>query len=1432
MTGSYHLGIDLGSTTAKLVIMEGDQIRLSLYRRHFSDIPATLLSLLDEATPVMTGRNATVALTGFGGMGPAEKLSLPFVQEVVACTTAVEKRLPEADAVIELGGEDAKITYLRGSVEQRMNGVCAGGTGAFIDQMAVLLKTDAAGLDALAADATQLYPIASRCGVFAKADVQPLLNEGAAQEDIAASIFQAVVNQTLTGLAQGRPLKGKIAFLGGPLHFLPQLRRRFIETLRLSPDRVLLPEESLHFVALGAALTSRKESPRSWSSLRAAFGDLARRQEKKGDHLPPLFSSEGEYEAFRARHEGHVADRADLASYRGAAFLGIDAGSTTTKLVLLSGEAKILHSHYGSNEGRPLQSALEALRRLYDVLPEEVFIGRSVVTGYGEAILKAALNVDTGEIETVAHCRGARHFAPDATFVLDIGGQDMKSLFVHDGVIDAIMLNEACSSGCGSFIETFAQALDRTVQDFSREALFAASPVDLGTRCTVFMNSKVRQALKDGADKGDLAAGLAYSVVRNALFKVIRLKDPRELGESIVVQGGTFNNDAVLRAMENLLGRDVVRPDISGLMGAFGAALIARSDWKAGTKSSLLSKADVASFHSETETRRCGLCGNNCAITVRRFPDGRTFISGNRCERGAGLERHRDDIPNLYAWKLKRLFSYRPLNESDAPRGLLGLPRVLNFYEDYPFWFTLFTELGYRVVLSSPSSRRLYESAMDTIPSDSVCYPAKLVHGHIADLVARGVRKIFYPSIPLNIEENFEADNHYNCPVVTSYPETIAANMDILENDGVRFYHPFLPLDAPKRMARRLLEELTPEKLGRTEVEEALRSAYAELARFKSDTRSRGEQALEEMERRGLRGIVLAGRPYHVDGEIHHGIPEMITGLGLAVFTEDSLAHLARRGEPLRVVDQWLYHSRLYRAAAFVAERNDLDLVQITSFGCGLDAITTDQVREILAERGKIFTLLKVDEISNLGTARIRIRSLLAALEERRKRTPAPIRAARAIERKAKVLFTRAMKKSYTLLAPQMSPIHFQFLQAAFEKNGYSMEVLLRVDSSTVEEGLRSVNNDACYPSIILVGQALQALKSGRYDPNRTAVLLPQTGGCCRATNYVALMRKALADSGFGQVPVVPVALSAALERHPGFKINLPLIRDALRGTLVGDLLMRVLYRVRPYEKVKGSADALCARWSQRCIDLLRRGDGRALGKTLEAIVADFDALPIDDSPRPRVGIVGEILVKYHPGANNDIVRFLESEGAEVVVPDLLDFGLYGLYDHKVSHDILSGSLARSLAAQTLIALFEWKRRGLRRALASSRRFLPPPTIDHLARRAQSHLSLGNQSGEGWFLVGEMVELLEQGVENIVCIQPFACLPNHIFGKGMIRDLRRDFPRANIVPIDFDPGASEINQRNRLKLMLAVAHRAMEGDTPFRTDSNLSPAPQERGDSP
>lgn len=1404
--GVLNVGLDVGSTTVKMVILEEGKIIFKQYMRHFSNIKQTVASLLDDAKNVLQRNSLTIMITGSGGLNISKNLDVPFIQEVIASTNAVKSLIPGTDAAIELGGEDAKITYFGDAMEQRMNGTCAGGTGAFIDQMAALLQTDAAGLNELAKNHKNIYPIASRCGVFAKTDIQPLLNEGAAKEDIAASVLQAVVNQTISGLAQGRPINGNVAFLGGPLHFMSELRKRFIETLRLDDSSVIFPEDSQYFVALGAALSSRSVEPVSFECLYERIPAIFNLATSDNGHLEPLFDSDEEYKAFKERHARNAVKRVRLDEYEGNAFLGIDAGSTTTKMALVDEEGSLLYSYYGSNKGRPLESTVEALKDLYSRLNSKTRIANSAVTGYGEHLIKAALKVDIGEIETVAHYKAADFFLPGVDFVLDIGGQDMKCLVIKDGVIDSIMLNEACSSGCGSFIETFANSLNYDVKDFAQVGLKAKQPVDLGTRCTVFMNSKVKQAQKEGADISDISAGISMSVIKNALFKVIRLRSAEELGQKIVVQGGTFYNDVVLRSLEKLIGREVVRPDIAGIMGAFGAALLAKERYTPGYWTTLVPAEGLEGFKAQTKLKRCGLCGNNCVVTVNHFPDGSDFYSGNRCERGAGKEKVKTDVPNIYEYKYQRLFSYRPLPEKDAPRGVIGLPRVLNMYEDYPFWFTFFTELGYRVVISGRSSKRIYELGMDTIPSESACYPAKLVHGHIADLVHKGVKKIFYPSIPYNIPEDPEANNKYNCPVVTSYPETINANMDILREYGITFYHPFLPLDMPSRMTKRLVAELRPEGIPRHEIINAARRAYEELARYKADVRKKGEEILQYIHTHHSKGILLAGRPYHVDPEINHGIPEMIQAYGFAVLSEDAICHLDNVERPLRVVDQWVYHSRLYAAATYVAKQKDIELIQLNSFGCGLDAVTTDQVKEILERYGKIYTVLKIDEINNLGAARIRIRSLIAAINERDKRHFVPRRLSEPV---ARVPFTEEMKAKHTILAPQMSPIHFQFLKTAFEQEGYRIEILPSVDKSAIDEGLRFVHNDACYPAIIVVGQIMKALRSGNYDLNNTSVIITQTGGGCRATNYIAFIRKALKDADMAQIPVISLS-TAGLEKNPGFKLTMKLFNQMLIALVYGDLLMRVLYKVRPYEKVPGSANKLYEYWVEKCQAQLRTGGKKGFKENVYGIVRDFDNLEIyEDLIKPKVGVVGEILVKFHPTANNNIVGLLESEGAEAVVPDLIDFLLYSAYDSKVKYELLSGSFSSMMGGLISIKRIEAFRKDMKKALEASRRFEPPKSIEEIAQFAKRHLSLANQTGEGWFLTGEMVELMQSGVNNVVCLQPFACLPNHITGKGMIRELRRAYPDSNIAPIDYDPGASEVNQVNRIKLMLSVARERM-----------------------
>jgi len=1400
MDKTLRVGIDIGSTTIKMVILnEQNNIVFQEYTRHFSNITTAFQGVVSKAQHVLRQKLLSVMFTGSSGMGISQALGLPFVQEVIASTIAVQHIIPTTGTAIELGGEDAKITYFGTTVEQRMNGVCAGGTGAFIDHMASLLHTDPLGLNELAKNYSTIYPIASRCGVFAKTDVQALMNEGVSKEDIAASILQAVVNQTISSLAQGRAISGKVAFLGGPLHFLPELLRRFTQTLDLAHDQVLNPECSAYFVAIGAAL-SLQEEPISYEFLDAKNPKAFELRSENEQSLDPLFATNEEYQQFANRHKQHAVKRVNLEEYAGKAYLGIDAGSTTTKLTLIGEDACLLYSYYGSNRGKPLETVLIALKEMYQRLNAHTQIVHSAVTGYGEQFIKTALQVDIGEVETVAHLKAAKHFSPDVTFVLDIGGQDMKSFFVRNGIIDSIMLNEACSSGCGSFIENFAQSMNMDVKDFSQLGLQAKKPADLGSRCTVFMNSKVKQVQKEGAEMSDISAGISISIIKNALFKVIRLKNTDELGDKIVVQGGTFYNDAVLRVLEQTIGRDVVRPDIAGLMGAFGAALIARERWPLRRETTLLSLGELDGFATHATNRRCQLCGNQCLITTQRFSNGQEYHAGNRCEQGIDKRKLPSELPNLYAYKYQRLFQYQPLVDALAHRGVIGIPRVLNIYEDYPFWFTFFTKLGYRVLLSGRSSRKLYELGMETIPSDSICYPAKLVHGHISDLIKKGIKKIFYPCIPYTLQEDPTADNCYNCPIVTSYPENIKGNMDVLRDKEVVFLHPFLPLNNRDRLVKRLMQELASENISRKELKTAVDEAYAELERYKADIRCKGQEALTYMADRNITGVVLAGRPYHIDPEINHGLPELIQSYGLAVLSEDGVRHLGTVNRPLRVVDQWTYHSRLYAAAEFVVKQPNVEFIQINSFGCGLDAVTMDQVKEILENHNRAYTVIKLDEISSLGSARIRVRSLLAALTDRERTCIVKQSAKLAAAHQHDV--ADKMKKCHTILAPQLSPIHFQFLEPAFQTAGYQLVVAPIPDKMAIDEGLKYVHNDACYPTIIIVGQLLTALKSGQYDLNTTSVILAQTGGGCRATNYVAIARKAFNDAGIPQVPIFVLGGNDQL----GFSLTFQLFENIIIGIIYGDLLMRVLHRIRPYEKHPGSTQKLCDYWATKCkLDMLVRSKHNFKNNIFN-IVRDFDNLEIaEERIKPRVGLVGEILVKYHPTANNHIVNLLESEGAEAVVPDILDFFLYCAYDSKVHYDLLAGTLINKLKGNLFIKVVEFYRRHLRKALASSHRFAPPFTIEHIANLAAKHLSLGNLTGEGWLLTGEMLELIDGGVENIVCLQPFACLPNHITGKGMMRELRRSYPNINIVPIDYDPGASEVNQLNRIKLMLAVA---------------------------
>ena len=1404
--GYYKLGIDVGSTTIKVVALDSyNKVIYNDYRRHFSDIKNTLIDSLEECFKKIGNFDLKITVTGSGGIGVAQWLQCDFQQEVIACTRAVEEFINKTDVVIELGGEDAKITYLKGGIDQRMNGTCAGGTGAFIDQMAILLNTDAQGLNILARDAENIYPIASRCGVFAKTDIQPLINEGAKKSDIAVSIFQAVVDQTISGLACGKPIRGKVTFLGGPLHFLDSLRERFIKTLNLKEGEYFAPENSEIYVALGAAILSENNEIISSKELIKKLNSISEK-EIEDNFLEPLFKNDKEYFDFKKRHDSSVVPKSDLKTYKGNIFLGIDVGSTTTKAVVLGQNGELLYSSYNNNEGSPLNKTLEILKELYILINKDTRIAKATVTGYGEGLIKAALGIDIGEIETICHFRGAKEFMPNVEFILDIGGQDMKALMIKDGVINNILLNEACSSGCGSFIEGFSKSLGISIDEFAKLAISSKRPVDLGSRCTVFMNSKVKQVQKEGVSVSDISAGLSYSVIKNALYKVIKIRNFDELGKNIIVQGGTFYNDGILRSFEKITGINVVRPEIAGLMGAYGAALISKENHKENEISTIITRDKINDFTIETSCERCGICGNNCLLTINKFSETEKYITGNRCERPLGEIAKKKNVPNLYKYKLKRIFSYKPLSKEEAIRGEIGIPRVLNMYENYPFWFTFLTKLKFKVVLSPISNKEIFKLGIETIPSESACYPAKISHGHIMYLINKGLKIIFYPCVPYEYKEDSGANNHYNCPMVTSYPDVINNNIDDLKEKNIKYLSPFLSLHNKEKLYKRLYEIFEEFNVTKKEIIEAVDAAFNERENVVSDIRKKGEETLKYIEEHKMKGIVLSGRPYHIDPEINHGLTDIITSFNMAVLTEDSVAHLGNLERPIRVVDQWMYHTRLYRAAAFVKERTDLELIQLTSFGCGLDAVTSDQVAEILASRGKMYTLIKIDEGSNLGAVKIRIRSLKAAMEEREKNN---VKLKNIDNSYKKNLFTKEMKKDWTILAPQMSPIHFQFIEKAVRASGYNIDVLPANDKEAIEEGIKYVNNDACYPSILVIGQMINALKSGKYDPNKTALIISQTGGGCRATNYVGFLKKGLREAGFPNVPIISLNV-LGMERQPGFKISYRLIKKLMMGVIYGDLFIRVLYRVRPYETVKGSANKLYEYYREKAFKNVENGNKNEMNKLVKEIVKAFDTLEINDEVKPKVGIVGEILVKYHPTANNNIVDVLEKEGAEVVVPELLDFFLYCCYNSKFKNRYLSGSSIVKTGCDIAISYIESYRKVVIKELQNSERFGYPSSINNLAKKAANVVSLGNQTGEGWLLTGEMVELIESDVNNIVCIQPFACLPNHITGKGMIKALKSKYPLANIVAVDYDPGASEVNQLNRIKLMMSVAFKNLK----------------------
>jgi len=1412
------IGVDIGAATIKIIAQNSNGSTIfNVYRRHMLEIRKTVYDLLKSIVSGHKDSKFHLTFTGSGSIDIARIMSVHFIHEVFACKKAIEETAPHTDVVIEIGGEDSKIIYLGKMPDYRMNGACAGGTGVFIDQMAGTLNTDAAGLNELSKKSSVKHTIAARCGVFAKTDINNLLSEGARKEDIAAAIFQAVAHQAVGTLACGRKIRGNIAFAGGPFQYLSELKKAFIHHPSLQINKTVDIMDAHLINARGAASASKSSPSMSPKELLDKLELLNVPESISNSTLPHLFASEKHLQEFRKRHSECTIPRSGFDKATGRYILGIDAGSTTSKLVLINLKGEIVYSLYENNVGNSLETVLGLLKKLNSEMPQDSVVVKSAITGYGEALIKKALRIDLSDVETIAHYRAARHFAEDVETIIDIGGQDMKYIKIKNNRIDKIMLNEACSSGCGSFLETFAGTLGLKLEEFCKLAIESKNPIDLGTRCTVFMNSKIKQAQKEGSSKQDIIAGLCYSVVRNALDKVFKIKDALKAGGKIVLQGGIFYNEAVLRAFENSIGRECLRPDHAGLMGAYGIALIAldeyaNTDLKAqrglssrNIYSNMLSKDEIDSLKLSFYTRRCNYCENSCLMTITKFNNDSEYVSGNKCEQGLALHSDLKEsrLPNLYSFKYDRVFNYTPLSHESASRGTLGIPRVLNMYENYPFWFTFFTSLGFRVELSDKTSKQMYESGLDSIPSESVCCPAKIVHGHIENLISKGIKTIFHPCLPYERKEDNSSDNCFNCPIVSAYPITISNNVENLIINDVDYIIPYLSIWKGKFTDKFLqIERLKKYNLRKAEVNEAYNKAKAEYLKYKQELRDKGEAVLNELKDKKLKGIVLAGRPYHIDPGLSHGIDKLINGLGFAVLSEDSISHLGRLQRPIRVYDQWTYPTRIYLAASVVCQYNNLELVQLSSFGCGLDAITTEQVEEILSSADKLHTVLKIDEVSNLGAARIRILSLVRSMENRGTKA----RKHKALYTDEGVVFSKEMSRKYTMLAPHIDFTQACFLKAAFESEGHKIEILRDITPKTVETGLKYVNNDACYPAVLVIGQLIEALESSAYDSSRIALAISQSGTGCRDNNYIALLRRGLKKAGYSEVPVVSLNL-AGLDKSPGFKFTVKLMNKLVIGTIYSDLLLKLVLRIRPYELAQGSTEELYNKWFEICKASVSKPKFREFNNNISNMIREFDALPLYEVRKPVVGIVGELFLKYNTQGNNHLIDLLEKEGAEVVIPTVVSFSQYMISNPITSNSLYAHAPVTSKVNQVLLKLLDLYLKHMKNELKKYTKFHNSCDIFYLADRIKNIVSVGNQTGEGWYLPAKMLDYLENGIENIICIQPFACLSNHVTGKGVIKAVKQLYPNANIATIDYDSGISRANQINRIKLFLEIAKR-------------------------
>ncbi|MBI5219112.1 MAG: 2-hydroxyacyl-CoA dehydratase [Bacteroidia bacterium] len=1419
----YKVGIDVGSTTAKAVFIDQKgQIVFRAYKRHNTEIVKTLSVIFSEALDKFDDVNISLMITGSAGLGIAEKTDIPFIQEVVASAEVVKQKYPEVTTLIDLGGEDAKMIFFHKDKQPdiRMNGNCAGGTGAFIDQMATLLNSKVEELNEIAAGAEQLYPIASRCGVFAKTDIQNLISRKISKSDIAASVFHAVAVQSMNTLARGYDVAPKVMFSGGPFSFIKSLRYAFMKALKLNDTDVIVPLHPELIPAIGAAMADN--TARMQTTLLDIEDLLMDKQKSVSTYsyrLDPLFSDNAEFESWKKEKAMNKVEQISFDKMRGDnCFMGIDSGSTTTKITVIDENEKLVFKFYDNNKGNPLDAVTRGLmefRTLVAQSGKDIRVTQSAVTGYGEDLIKSALGIDYGIVETIAHFTAAKKFDPDVSFVLDIGGQDMKAIFISNGSIHNLEINEACSSGCGSFIEGFANTLNYNVADFARMACDAKEPCELGTRCTVFMNSKVKQSLREGAKVEDISAGLSYSVIKNCLFKVLKLKDMSVLGDHIVVQGGTFKNPSVHRALEVLTSKNVSCSDIPELMGAYGAALFALNKFRKKENVSAFIGFDyLESVHNyDTKIIRCKGCENTCAVTRFAFANGNSYFSGNKCEKifinkGSAKEKGF----NLYDYKYELLFN-RKTEPAATPLFTIGIPCILNMYENFPFWNALFTECGIRVQLSDTSTTALYEKGLGSVMSDNICFPAKLAHGHIMDLIGKKVDRIFFPMVILEGKEQKNAVNSYNCPIVSSYSEVLKSSIDPLRKYGIPLDVPTIVFNDTFLLEKACMEYLKPMGVKKDVFKKAFHSALTAKNEFQLNLKNKALEITEKAHLNKRIIILLAGRPYHTDTLVQHKTAQILTDMGVDVINESVIFEESGSVfEEIHIVTQWGYPNRILKSAQWVAQQKNVDVhfVQLNSFGCGPDAYLIDEASETLRSKGKNHTLIKIDDISSTGSVRLRLRSLIESLRLKDKSQEAQVK-----RRKITRVYTAGDTKK-TIIGPFFSEIYSPFLPGLFGILNFNYENIPLGDNLSASEGLKYANNEICYPATVIVGDIIKALKSGKYDINNTVVGITQTGGQCRATNYISLIKKAIAASGFENVPVISVASGEGLiNSQPGFKIDWKkVMKTTFISILYADGLSKMYYTTVAKEKIKGASKALLEKYIEQAQPFVLKRNTRAIVNLLKSAVHEFNSIRIHDGYYPRVGIVGEIYVKYNSFGHLNIVNWLIEQGVEVVVPPLLDFMIQNFVNARVNKKENIERAGMSVYAYFLEKYANYHIKKIEKIMTGFRFHYPYSGIQHEAEKAGKVIDLANQFGEGWLIPGEISTFAEMGVNHVVSLQPFGCIANHVISKGVEKKIKTMFPHMNLLFLDFDSGTSEVNVHNRLYFMIKNAKEHAENNIP------------------